>query len=331
MELSRNIKKLKQSKKKTVFTIGTTSKRGVKKSYLTPVRETRYLNILGIIIYNKDDVKKVINKIHEFLDYVFIDCEKKIKNNFNVCEVINYFKTKNKKKLNKIIFFTYKGNDLTVESAYRFLENKYGKNSYTVGIIGLGNIGTKLALKISERGRKVYVFRRNKKKLRIITNALNLIKCRFTQKNISLSSSILKIIKKSDILISCSSSDKFIITKQIIKNSKSLKFILDIGKQSISNDGIIFAHENQIEILRLDISTSLISMIESYIRYNGDILKKIGRKKMNKYFIVSGGYIGMKNDLIVDDINNAKKIYGLADGVGGFRKRFSNISFKSYL
>lgn len=331
VELSRNISKLKKSKKKIAFTIGTTSKRGVKKSYLTPIRETRYLNILGINIYNKDDVKKVINKIHEFVDYVFIDCERKIQNNFSVFEIINYFKTKNKKRLSKIIFFTYKGNDLTVESADNFLENKYGKNNYTIGIIGLGNIGSKLALKISERGKKVYVFRRNKRKLRIIAKALNLIKCRYDQKKISLSTSVLKIAKKSDILISCSSSDKFIITKQIIENSKNLKFILDVGKESISNDGIIFANENQIEILRLDVSLSLTSMIESYIKYDGDVLKKTGRKKINKNFIVSGGYVGMKNDLVVDNVNNPKKIYGLADGSGGFKKRFANVSLKTYL
>tara|TARA_B100000900_G_C20568230_1_gene712035 strand:- start:254 stop:1261 length:1008 start_codon:yes stop_codon:yes gene_type:complete len=330
-QLSRDISKLKRNKKKIVFTIGTTSKLGTKKSYLTPLRETRYLNILGINIYNKDDVKKAINNIYELVDYVFIDCEKKIHNNFNVFEIINYFKIKNKKRFNKIIFFTYKGNDLTVESADRFLENKYGKNDYTFGIIGSGNIGSKLALKLSERGKKVYIYRRNQKKLRIITKALNLIRCRYFKKNISLSTSILEIIKKSNILISCSSSNKFIITKQEIKNSRNLKFILDVGKQSISCDGISFAYANQIEILRLDISMSLISMIESYIKYDNNIIKRIGRKKINKNFIVSGGYVGMNNDLIVDNINNVKKIYGIADGSGGFRKRFGNISLKSYL
>ncbi len=328
---SRDISKIKKNKKKFVFTIGTTSKRGTEHSYLTPLRETRYLNILGIIIYNKDDIKKIINTVHKFVDYVFIDCERKIQNNFNVSEIINYFKNKNKKRFNKIIFFTYKANDLTVDSADIFLEKKYGNNNYTFGVIGAGNIGSKLALKISERGKKVYIFRRNQKKLRIITKALNLIKCKYFQKNISLSKSILEIIKKSDILILCSSSQKFIITKQIIKNSKNLKFILDIGKQSIAKDGINFAQENQIDILRLDISTSLISMIESYIKYNDDILKKIGKKKINKNFIVSGGYLGKNNDIIVDNINNPKKIFGLADGSGGFKKRFSNISLQSYI
>ena len=286
---SKDISKIKKNKKKFVFTIGTTSKHGTEYSYLTPLRETRYLNILGIVIYNKDDIKKVINTVHKFVDYVFIDCEKKIQNNFNVSEIINYFKTQNEKRSNKIIFFTYKANDLTVESADKFLEKKYGNNNYTFGIIGAGNIGSKLALKISERGKKVYIFRRDKKKLRIITKALNLIKCKYFKKNISSSKSILEIIKKSDILISCSNSHKFTITEQVLKNSKNLKFILDVGKQSITKDGVIVAHENQIEILRLDISLSLISMIESYIKYDNDILKKIGKKKLIKILLFQEG------------------------------------------
>ena len=48
---SRDISKIKKNKKKFVFTIGTTSKRGTEHSYLTPLRETRYLNILGICYF----------------------------------------------------------------------------------------------------------------------------------------------------------------------------------------------------------------------------------------------------------------------------------------
>lgn len=329
-QLSGDILELKKNKKKIVFTIGCTSKRGPKKSYLTPFRETRHLNILGINIYNKDDIKKVINIIKRFVDYVFIDCEKKIQNNFDISEIINYFKIRNKNKLNNNFFFTYKANDLTVEAADKFLEKKFLDNNYVFGIVGCGNIGSKLALKISERGRKVYIFRRNLKKLKTITKALNLIKNKYIKNDIFLSTSILKITKKSNILISCSSSNKPVITSQLLKKCQNLKFILDVGKQSVSEDGMIFAYKNSIEIVRLDISTSLISMIESYIKYDNSILKKIGRKKINEDFFVSGGCVGMKNDLIVDNVNNIRKIYGLADGNGNFNKRFGNMSLKKY-
>ncbi len=332
-QLSRDIKRLKKNKKKIVFTISSTSKLGLNSSYLTPIRETKFLNILGVNIYTKKDTKKTINIVHKYIDYVFIDCEKKIKNTLSVKEIINYFNRKDNNKFKKS-FFTYKANDLTVEAADKFLELKsindsaYKKRIF--GILGGGNIGSKLALKICERGEKVQIFRRNLNKLKKITEALNLIKNKYTKNKISFSTSILDTIKKSNILISCSNFNKPIITKKFINQNLNLEFILDIGKQSITEEGIVFANKNSIKIFRLDISSSLVAMIESYIRYDNLILKKIGRKKINGTFFVSGGSIAMKNDLIVDNINNIKYVYGLADGKGDFKKRFGNISLKRY-
>jgi hypothetical protein len=333
-DLSKNIKNLRKNKKKIVFTIGSTSKLGSYSSYFTPIRETRNFIILGVNFYNKNDVKKVINTIHKYVDYVFIDCEKKIQNSLNFDQIINYFKFLDKKNFFKKKFFIYKANDLTVEAAYNFLLKKffnyYEINDHVFGILGVGNIGTKLALKINETGGKVLIFRRNLGKLKVITNALNIIKSKYSKNNFIFSKSVLEIYKKSDILISCSNAKKPIITKQLLKNYSNLSLILDIGKQSISSDGIIFAHKNSIKIFRLDISTSLVSMIENQIKYHDLILKRIGRKKIKNNFVVSGGYIGMRNDLIVDDVNNIKKIYGIADGKGDFKKRFGNISLKRY-
>lgn len=334
-QLSRDIIKLKKNKRKIVFTIGSTSKRGVISSNLTPIRETGRLSIFGLNFYNIDDIKKVINKIHSLVDYVFIDCEKKISKNLNVSEIINYFKTKNKKNIKKNLFYTYKANDLTVEAADKFLEKKcsdsFEGDKYVFGIIGAGNIGSKLALKINERGGKVYIFRRNFKSLKTITAALNLIKNRYVKKKILSSRSISDLAKKCNILISCSNYNKPIISEKLLTKCKDLKFILDVGKQSVMKNGITFAQKNSVDIYRLDISTSLISMIENYIKYDRTILKKVGRKKIKNISYVSGGYLGMKNDIIVNDINNIKKIYGLADGKGDFKKRFGNISLKRYL
>ncbi len=333
-QLSIDIRKLKKNKKKIVFTIGSTSKRGITRSYLTPIRETMRFSIFGIIFYNINDIKKVINKVYDLVDYIFIDCEKKIYKNPNILEIINYFKIKNKRKFNKKLFYTYKANDLTVEAADKFLEKKclnyFTGNNYVFGIIGAGNIGSKLALKINERGGEVYIFRRNFASLKTVTKALNLIKNRYEKKKILIPKSISDLVKKCNILISCSNSNKPIISEKLLKKQKDLKFILDVGKQSVTKDGIIYAQKNLIEIFRLDISNSLISMIESYIKYDKYILKKIGRKKIDNVSYVSGGYLGRKNDLIVDDINNIKKIYGLADGKGDFKKRFGNISLRRY-
>ena len=45
-----------------------------------------------------------------------------------------------------------------------------------IGIIGVGNIGSKVALYLTEKGAKVYLNRRDIKKLKKISSAINLIK-----------------------------------------------------------------------------------------------------------------------------------------------------------
>ena len=49
----------------------------------------------------------------------------------------------------------------------------------------------------------------------------------------------------------------------------------------------------------------------------------MGSKKIHGEKIVSGGLIGDKNDIIVDNFNNPKIIYGIADGKGDFIKNLN--------
>ena len=39
---------------------------------------------------------------------------------------------------------------------------------------------------------------------------------------------------------------------------------------------------------------------------------------MGKYTLVNSGLLGQKNDIIVDDVNNPKMIFGICDGKGDF-------------
>ena len=70
-------------------------------------------------------------------------------------------------------------------------------------------------------------------------------------------------------------------------------------------------------------------MIESQINFEKNFFKNSGRKKIKKIFIVSGGQLGKKKDIIVDNVNKPQCIYGIADGKGDFLKRFTNLSYKN--
>jgi len=51
------------------------------------------------------------------------------------------------------------------------------------------------------------------------------------------------------------------------------------------------------------------------------LLAKIyGKKRVDNFHIVAGGYIGNKGDVVVDSITNPTKIVGIANGEGGLTK-----------
>ena len=71
----------------------------------------------------------------------------------------------------------YKPNDLTVVTVWLVLAQKVGLLSdKTVAIIGCGNIGFKLALKLAESSANIRITRRNRKVGNAMVNAVNLVK-----------------------------------------------------------------------------------------------------------------------------------------------------------
>ena len=51
--------------------------------------------------------------------------------------------------------------------------------------------------------------------------------------------------------------------------------------------------------------------------------KKMGRRFFCGENIVSGGFMGRKNEIVVDNVRNPKMVYGIADGRGDFVRQFS--------
>ena len=73
-----------------------------------------------------------------------------------------------REQIKKSKIYIYKGNDLTVDSVELILSQYFNKDlrgiaGKKIGIIGAGNIGSKIGLYLTELGAKVYLNRRNKK------------------------------------------------------------------------------------------------------------------------------------------------------------------------
>ena len=317
----------KKDNKKTAFLIGNTSKSNNKQFYLTPLREFNKIILFGAIIYNEKIAVQISKMIDGKVDYVFVDSEKKIKkSNIYIGDAANIERTV-RENISKSNLMTYKGNDLTVEALDLLISNKSrneikGLGSKKISILGAGNLGSKIALKLVERGAKVFIYRRNLKKLRLLTKALNMIKPDSTEQKISYSSNIYKVAKNADIIIG-STDGVPIVDKKMLINSKKNVYVVDVGKGTVKKNAIKYAIEKNITIFRLDITAALSGMIESNIYFKNLLEKSIGHKVINGQKIVSGGLLAEENDVIVDNINNPKKIYGLSNGKGDIKNSIS--------
>ncbi len=331
-QLKRHICELKaravKNNKRTGFLIGNTAKENKKLSYFfTPIREFSQIVIAGVIVYSESEAKEIAHIIDGNVDYVFVDSEKKISNKFSITGSIANIERAVRESIVQSHFFTYKGNDLTVDSidsllSYLYKEKIRGLGGVKVAIIGSGNLGSKLALKMVERGADVVVTRRNKSKLKCIVKALNLIKPDYTQEEVEYSYDNKEASKQVEILIGTTNGLPS-ITLEMAKLVANKAIILDAGKGTIEQDALKYFNSKGATVYRVDITASLAGMVEMQLFLDDVFRFKLGRRQYHGIGIVSGGIIGKSGELVVDDISSPGVIYGVAQGDGLFKDKLS--------
>ena len=319
--LSTIVKRTKQKKKISCFFIGNTKKKEEKNYYITPIRENERFVFSSCIVFNNSIAKKTAKILDGKVDYILVDTEKKIdpKNKFS--GLVNIERSvKDSVKNSKLR--VYKANDLSVLSAETLVNNYFLKDKRGVGgkkvlIIGLGNIGFKISLKLVESGATVFLFRRNQNKLLNLKNAINNIKPSATVSKALILKKAPRNFKNYDIIVGSSDQASIINYNQIKGVSKNV-LVIDIGKGNFSEEATRYLIQNKINIFRLDVTSSYFSYLDNLIYTEKMYDKKNYIFKKNTIKFVSQGIVGQKNDIIVDNVNNPKLIYGICDGKGNF-------------
>ena len=229
-------KKIAQKKnKKLAFLIGNTIKIDKVNYYFTPPRITEKLVVFGIIVFKESIAIDVCKFLDGKVDIIFADAEKKIFPKKNGSPGNIERRIREEIKISKI--FIYKGNDLTVDSVDLIVSQYFNKDlrgvaGKKIGIIGSGNIGSKIALYMTELGAKVYLDRRNKKKLKCIVDAINYLKPTNTMEKAVIADKI-SASKNSDVLIG-SSDGKPVINSKMVGILKKMLKIKEESEASIT-------------------------------------------------------------------------------------------------
>jgi hypothetical protein len=302
----------KKSKKQTGLILNTTSKKHSISPILLPVRKTSNLICLGMTISKKNQLSNFLKNIDGKFDYIFIDAEQKSKELINLVQIVE-------KNIHKSKIFTYKNNDSTAEAADTFLQQliDFSKNN-KISIVGAGNIGSKLALKLVERGHNVFLSRRKLSDSLKIATALNLIKPKVCTAKV-IGTDLKFIAKNCNILISFSTTP--IINKKMIIQMSKNGIILDGGIGTLKNDAILLAHSKNIEIIRLDARAGFSGTLTTLFETKELVEKIFGTKKIKNIEIIAGGFYGKSSSIVVDRLDHPSEIIGIADGKGGLKRK----------
>ena len=320
------------------FMLGSTVSKNPKQlPYVTPIRIYENIAIIGAVVFNQIDAIIIASKLGEIVDKFYVDVEKKLPidlipnyklaneyvpnllNNFehagpelgNISQAIRGL-------VNESKLIPYKANDITVEAVWSFVSLYVGELSRKkILIVGLGNIGSKLALKFVESGASIQVYGINSYKDNLIVNALNAIKNKAVLANVILSESIEFSSLQSDVII-LSTSNKNNFNINHARCSTSCKLIVDVGKGAITEEAIEFLSSIRIPIWRADVTDYLPLLLNMKPIFSNNILVKFGSKNIGEYTIISGGWIGKAGDIVVDNFAKPNLIYGICDGKGGF-------------
>ena len=114
------------------------------------------------------------------------------------------------------------------------------------------------------------------------------------------------------------------IDNKYITNISKNTVIIDAGIGSVSKEIINYCHQKDIKILRVDMRIVLESEIIQKDETYNFIDKVQGRKKINDFYIVAGGYYGKEGDIVVDSINKPSCVIGIADGQGKVKYMLNN-------
>jgi len=313
--------------KLTGFVIGNTAKFDSNGMYFTPIRNTSVMVAGGVIVFSEKQAIDIAKAVDGKVQYILVDTEKKVPDEMSLSGEPANVERAVREVINESKLWMYKGNDLSVEAADSLLiqlttDPLKGIGGVNITILGAGNLGTKLALRLVERGAQVTITRRKKEILDNIVRVLNHIKPTYTTSSVTGTTNNEDAARGAEILIG-SSKGLPVITSKIVESLADQAIIVDIGKGTLSPEAIELAEKRGLNIYRLDISAAFEGLIQQLWATENIVEKKFGRRSFYEESLVSGGLLGRKEEIIVDNVWDPKQIYGLADGRGDFVRNLS--------
>jgi hypothetical protein len=308
------------SGRKTGFFIGNTRKFLGESFQLTPIRQSTTLVAGSALVSSAEQAEDLARKLDGRVDFLFVDAEKKIPESAWGSGDAGNIEVSVRRICKKSQLITYKANDLAVQAMDKLIAElanslEKGIGGANISILGLGNIGSKLALSLVERGANVQCFRRDQETLKKIVAGLNEIKPPETLAKITAFSSALAAAAQADILIGLTPGIP-VITPEIVSVMSKNGVLIDGGRGSISEKAIKWASSSGVKAFRADVQTIISGEIDNLLRVHKLVTSGFTRSQLGHIRLVSSGLLASRGEVVVDDAQNPRHVFGVADGRG---------------
>ncbi len=288
----------------------------------TAVRRFEKYEIISLLTSDKCNYDDLIINIANYASHIFVDLEKKqplnINDQFdqrnNLFSSIQDAISRNNLE-DKLQIYPIKLNDITVNAVWKDISKDFEKIAgLRLGIVGTGNIGSKLITVLTDSGVKLRCFNRNINKAISVVNSVVLTK----PEHVIASPNIVRrfehtLINTSGLIVSCKDLNED-LSEYLSLLPKNFRVYL-IGHSLLKEGSLNKLKNHPVLIKRVDVGKELLMyiigtlMLRNYELYGNNSNKNVT--------YCSGGYIGKKGEYIVDNYKDPQWIYGLADGLGG--------------
>lgn len=327
-QLERCLSLAQESERSAGLSIGSTSQPNLKEGFVSPLRFGGGWVSLSVIVTNVDEAVRFAEMADGKVNSVFVDAEKKIPpSNFGPNDAGNIEQAVRRVvKQSQIRYF--RGNELTARSAENLVETYYGNvgqglDGKVAFVHGLGNLGSKIATLLVERGCTTYCYRRDKALLNRIVSGINASRSPGTIASaIATDSPVLD--HTIDVFFSSSNSPGCVGVPHI--KSMSLEGILvDAGKGTVSRDAVNELREKGIPVVRLEIGYGWTSQMAVLDFPTPDYRRLKTEPLLNHSgYLVPRGLVGSTGDIIVDRLPYPTRVFGRVTEMGGLSPLESN-------
>lgn len=268
-------------------------------------RRTDGLLAGNLIIRDPSLVADIVKAFDPIVSMFFADCE--IKAGFDLSKIVCQMVAPGRLHL-------FKPNDFTVEAMDEWIAARFGAaEPGRAAIIGAGNIGTKIALRLAERGFEVRLFGRKIEKVRVTVAGLESV-IRGAGRIVA-SEDIAEACLGAALVVGCTAGIP-VVDREAVASVQDGAMLLDAGNGTFTREGISEAHRRSILVEVLAPSAGWDGFIRRFL-ITRQMRADLGRRHIDgQFWLVSRGLLGARGDVLVDSISRPTRVLGICDGEG---------------